>query len=43
MFRIEYFDIYFFVCWQTEIKTCLNYVLDIDHDSTSQNSRTFKL
>ena len=43
MFRIKYLDFYFYVCWQTEIKTCLNYVLDIAHDSTNQDSRTYKL
>ena len=32
MFRIKYLDFYFYVCWQTEIKTCLDYVLDIAHD-----------
>ena len=43
MFRFKYLDFYFYVCWQTEIKTCLDYVLDICHDSTSQDSRTLKL
>ena len=40
MFRFKYLDFYFYVCWQTEIKICLDYVLDIAHDSTSQDSRT---
>ena len=43
MFRFKYLDFYFYVRWQTEIKTCLEHVLDITHDSTSQVSRTFKL
>ena len=43
MCRITYLDFYFYVCWQTEIKTCLYYVLDIAHDSTNQDSRTYKL
>ena len=43
MFRITYLDFYFYVCWQTEIKTCLDYVLDIAHDSKNQDSRTYKL
>ena len=42
MFRFKYLDFYFYVCWQTEIKTCLDYVLDIAQDSTSQDSWTFK-
>ena len=42
MFRFKYLDFYFYVCWQTEIKTCLDYVLDITHDSTNQDSWTFK-
>ena len=29
--------------WQTEIKIYPDYVLDIAHDSTSQDSKTFKL
>ena len=43
MFRIKCLDFYFYVCWQTEIKTCLDHVLDIVHDSTNQDSRTYKL
>ena len=43
MFRITYLDFYFYVCWQTEIKTCLDYILDIAHDSKIQDSRTYKL
>ena len=43
MFKIKYLDFYFYVCWQTEIKTCLDHVLDIVHDSTNQDSRTYKL
>ena len=43
MFRITYLDFYFYVCWQIETKTCLYYVLDIAHDSTNQDSRTYKL
>ena len=43
MSRIKYLDIYFYVCWQTVIKTCLDYVLDIAHDSTNQDSITYKL
>ena len=41
MFRIIYLDFYFFMCWQTEIKTYLD--LDIAQDCTNQDSRTFKL
>ena len=40
---IKYLDFYFYVCWQTEIKTCLDYVLDIANDNTSQDSRTSML
>ena len=43
MFWFKYLDFYFYVCQQTEIKTCLDYVLDIAHDSTSQDSRTLML
>ena len=43
MFRVKYLDFYFYVYQQTEIKTCLDYVLDIAHDSTNQVSRTYKL
>ena len=43
MFSFKYLDFYFYVCWQIETKTCLDYVLDIAHDSTSQDSRTLKL
>ena len=43
MFSFKYLDFYFYVCWYIEIKTCLNYVLDIAHDSTSKDSRTLKL
>jgi len=43
MSRIKYLDFYFYVCWQTEIKTCLDYVLEIAHDSTNQDSITYKL
>ena len=28
---------------KTEVKTCLDHVLDIAHDSTNQDSRTYKL
>ena len=40
---IKYLDFYFYVCWQTKVKTCLDHVLDITHDSTNQDSRTYKL
>ena len=43
MFKIKYLDFYFYVCQQIEIKTCLDYVLDIAHDSTNPDSRTYKL
>ena len=43
MFKFKYLDFYFYVCWQTEIKTYPNYVLNIAYDSTSQDSKTFKL
>ena len=43
MSRIKYLDFYFYVCWQTVIKTCLDYVLDIAHDSINQDSITYKL
>ena len=43
MFRIKYLYFYFYVCWQTEIKTCIDYVLDFAHDHTSLDSRTLKL
>ena len=44
MFRLNiYLDFNFYVCWQTKIKTCLEYVLDIARDSTSQVSKKFKL
>ena len=43
MFSFKYLDFYFYVCWQIETKTCLDYVVDIAHDSTSQDSRTLKL
>ena len=43
MFMIKYLDFYFYVCWQTEIKICLDYVLDIAHDSTNQDSRFDRL
>ena len=43
MLRIKYLDFYFYVCWQIVIKTCLDYVLDIAHDSTNQDSITYKL
>ena len=43
MFRVKYLDFYFYVCQQTEIKTCLDYVLDIAHDSTNQDSITYML
>ena len=33
MFRFKYLDLDFYVYWQTEIKTCLDYVLDNVHDS----------
>ena len=42
-FWIKYLDFYFYVCWQIEIKTCLDYVLDIAYDSTNQDSKTYKL
>ena len=43
MFMFKYLDFYFYVCWQTEIKIYPDYVLDIAHDSTSKDSKTFKL
>ena len=43
MFWIKYLDFYFYVCMKTEVKTCLDHVLDIAHDSTNQDSRTYKL
>ena len=43
MFRFKYLDFYFYVCWQTEIKTCLDYILDITNDNKSQDSRTLML
>ena len=43
MFKIKYLDFYFYACCQIEIKTCLDYVLDIAHDSINKDSRTYKL
>ena len=43
MFRFKYLEFYFYVCWQTEIETYPDYVLNIAHDSTSRDSKTFKM
>ena len=37
------FRVIIYLYWQTENKTCLEYVLDIAQGDSSQVSRTFKL